>query len=347
VATQIWDILTMNWIGIDIGGANIKVADGKGFAASHVFSLWKHPETLAQELRRLLAGSPPADHVVATMTGELADCFETKAQGVQSIVGALIDAVDNRHTRVYLTNGSFVTPQVAIRKPELAAASNWHALASYVARFAPQGSGLLIDIGSTTTDLIPLRDGAVVAQGTTDTERMIHGELFYSGVQRNPVCAIAHEVPYRDHVCSVAQEYFATTGDVYVILGDLAENPLDTHTADGRPATKANCRNRLARVICADSSIFNHRDAVTLAHAISEQQIRQIQAHIAAVVTRLGQPPSTIICSGLGEFLAKRLVKRMESNAELISLTAKLGVAASLSAPAHAVAVLAREAHAR
>src|SRR5687767_1640128 len=134
----------MNYLALDVGGANVKAADGLGYAASYPFPLWKQPACLAQQLRMLIFDSSPASHLAITMTGELADCFTTKAEGVKHIVQAVADASDNRHTRVYLCDGRLVTPQVALSMPQLAAASNWHALARFCARYVSSGTGLMI-----------------------------------------------------------------------------------------------------------------------------------------------------------------------------------------------------------
>ena len=212
----------MAWLGLDVGGANVKVADGDSFATTHAFALWKHPEELTLCLRQLIAESPPCDHVVATMTGELADCFANKNEGVQHILSALEEAVASRHLRVYTSDGRFVTAAVAHRNPATVAAANWHALARFAVRFVDHPRALLVDIGSTTTDILPLDSNALDAVGTTDTQRLASGALLYTGISRSPVCAIARRVPYRDHVVPIAQELFATMRDVYLLLGDLA-----------------------------------------------------------------------------------------------------------------------------
>ncbi len=182
----------MKWLALDIGGANIKVADGAGFAATQAFPMWSKSRQLAEALRTIIAGSPRSDHLAVTMTGELADCFSTKTEGVQFILTALNTAADGRHTRIYLTNGSLVAPQVALKQPLLVAAANWHALARFAGRYMPKGPGLLIDVGSTTCDIIPLIDGQPAAQGKTDPERLVAGELVYTGVERSPVCALVN-----------------------------------------------------------------------------------------------------------------------------------------------------------
>ena len=121
----------MKWLALDIGGANLKAADGEGFAVSQPFPLWENSRQLADALRALVALVPRVDHVAATMTGELADCFTTKAEGVAFILNALSVAADGRHTRVYLTNGKLVSLQIALqaaavgRRPQLARAGEF------------------------------------------------------------------------------------------------------------------------------------------------------------------------------------------------------------------------------
>ena len=333
----------MKWLALDIGGANLKIADGQGFAFSHAFPLWKKAGHLTETLRTLVAMVPKVDHLAVTMTGELADCFATKAEGVQAILKAVQTAADGRHARVYLTSGMLVTLQVALRQPLLAAASNWHALARFAGRFAKRGCGLLIDIGSTTCDLIPLVNGVPVTIGRTDPMRLLNGELIYTGVERSPVCAIVTGLPWRGKKCPTAQELFATTWDVYLTLGDLPEEPKSTHTADGRPATKACARDRLARMICADSEMFSEHDAQAAAEAIAIAQLRKMSTTAAAVIDRLSSPVETVVISGRGEFLARRLVAALALTPQIISLSQELGPELSQCAAAHSLAVLARE----
>ena len=332
------------WLALDIGGANIKVADGLGFASTTAFSLWREPTRLTDALRAVLAGSPPADHLAVTMTGELADCFVTKAEGVQKILDALAVASDRRHTRIYRADGSLVAPPIALRTPELTSSANWHALARFAGRFAKQGSALVIDIGSTTTDIIPLVDGQVVAAGKGDTERLVHGELVYTGVERSPLCAVIAAAPWRGNQCPLAQELFATTLDVYLTLGDFADDPASTRTANGQPATREAARDRLARAICADRTMFTAEDATAMAEAASRSQLAKIAVAAGQVAKRLPSPPQTVIVSGRGEFLAKRALEKMRLTANVVSLHDELGPEVSICGPAHALAVLSREA---
>src|SRR5262245_8539816 len=139
----------MNWLALDIGGANIKAADGDRYARSYFFPLWQKPSGLVEHLRLALSDSPAGDRLAITMTGELADCFESKAHGVRFILDAVCTAAESRRTLVYLVDGRLAPPQVAFEVPQLAAASNWHALARFAGRYAPRGTAQLVDVGST------------------------------------------------------------------------------------------------------------------------------------------------------------------------------------------------------
>lgn len=334
----------MKWLALDIGGANLKAADGEGYAQSYSIALWRESQLLAQQIRTALSEAPQSSHLAVTMTGELADCFDSKAAGIRFILQAVSTGSDNRHTRVYLVDGRLVAPQTALTMPQLAAASNWHVLARFAGRFAPTGTALLIDVGSTTCDVIPLANGKPAATGATDTQRLLAGELVYTGVERSPVCGVADFVPYRGQLCPVVHELFATMSDAYILLDRLAADPSDSNTADRRPATKADSRRRLGRMIAADAEEFNHRDAVALAHSLAEAQAARLATAIGKVAAQLPSPPAKIILSGHGEFVARTALDSLGLNASVISLTKELGPAIARSATAHSLATIAREA---
>src|SRR5689334_4768543 len=176
-------------LGLDIGGANLKAAHSSGAARSRPFALWKSPAALPGALRQLLRGWPPYDLLAVTMTGELCDCFATKREGVRALLDA-VSAAGAVPARVWLTDGRLVGIGAARSRPLRAAAANWLALATFAGRFAPRGPALLIDVGSTTTDIVPLMDGRPVPRGRTDAQRLRCDELAYTGVIRTPLCAL-------------------------------------------------------------------------------------------------------------------------------------------------------------
>jgi probable H4MPT-linked C1 transfer pathway protein len=333
----------MTWLGLDIGGANLKAADGRGWARGVPFPLWRTPNKLVAALTELIAVAPAADRLAVTMTGELCDCFRTKAEGVGHILAAVEQASGNREVRVYLVDGRLVTIDEARGLPQLAAASNWHVLTQFASRFVDRGAALLIDIGSSTTDIVPIIDGQPRPRGFNDTNRLLAGELVYTGVGRTPICAVTSWLPWRGGQCPVAAELFAATADAYVILGDMEEQPDCTSTADGRPLTREFSSERMARMICADAITFNNDDAHFAAERVREAQIAQIKSAIRQVTTGLQCEPASIVTSGAGEFLADYLCRQTWPRAAFLTLTKQIGRDASQCAPAHALSVLASE----
>jgi probable H4MPT-linked C1 transfer pathway protein len=323
-------------LGLDIGGANLKAAHTAGAASLRPYALWKNPGGLSEALGHLIRQLPPYDCLAITMTGELCDCFETKRQGVEAILTATESVSNNRPVRVWCTNARFVDLDTARAQPLSVAAANWLALASFLGRFVPQGPALVIDIGSTTTDLIPLSDGKPVPRGRTDPERLRHRELVYTGVRRTPICALLG--------CEGAAELFATTSDVYLILDDLPEERDDRDTADGRPATQTAAHARLARMLCADRESCPEAETRKLALRIRSRQLRLLRRAVKHVADSLPGHPVAVLTAGSGEFLARKLFAgRQRSAVRWISLAEILGSAVSHAACAYAVAVLAAE----
>jgi probable H4MPT-linked C1 transfer pathway protein len=331
------------WLALDIGGANIKSANGCGYCAIEPFALWREPHRLSETLRKVVNTAPPCERIAVTMTGELADCFTTKTDGVLRILDAVEATAGGRDLRVYQLDGRLVSAHEARRAPLSVAAANWHALAAFAGRFVKDETALLIDIGSTTTDVIPLVDGVPRNRGNTDTQRLLCGELVYTGVERSPVCAVVRHLPYRGQMCPVAQELFATTWDAYLTLNELPEELDNTNTADGRPATRLAAQSRLSRCLCADVTECSTSDVLAAAEAIRQQQTAQIVVAVAQVLARQASPVTSGVVSGRGEFLARRVLERMKIDGRLVSLSESLGAELSRCAPAHALAVLARE----
>jgi (4-(4-[2-(gamma-L-glutamylamino)ethyl]phenoxymethyl)furan-2-yl)methanamine synthase len=332
----------MSWIGLDIGGANLKASDGRRWSRSVPFPLWREHLNLHQAIAELLRDAPSANHVALTMTGELCDCYRTKAEGVQHILSEAEQACAGRGMRVYLVDGRLVSVDVARQSPALAAASNWHVLARYAGRFAQVDVAVLVDIGSTTSDIIPLVKGRPHTAGRTDTERLLAGELVYTGIGRTPICAITNTLPWRGQRCLVAAELFATTADAYVLLGDTSEEPDSNATADGRPATREFAHERLARMICADATVFTFDDAIAASGHIRDVQLEQLEQSARQAAAKI-PAPDTVVCCGAGEFLARSLHDKVWPTARVVSLTECIGIDASRSAPAFALAVLANE----
>lgn len=335
----------MKTLGVDIGGANLKAADSDGRSIIRPFAVWKAPQRLASELEALFAPLLPADVIAVTMTAELADCFQTKSEGIDRILFAVESAAKQCPVVVWQTGAEFVTPQVAREIPLLVAAANWHALATWVARIAAKETAILFDIGSTTADIIPLVNGIPVPRGLTDCQRLQAGELVYSGVRRTPVCAIAHSIPYRDGYCPLAAEIFATSLDIYLLLGDIPENSADYETANGGAATRAAAHDRLARCLCCDRTEFSAEDAETMARFLADVQRQRLTGSLDRVLSQFDGKCSHVLTAGSGAFLADRIVQTHPQlkSASHTPLANMLDQRVSDAACAFAVARLAHE----
>lgn len=335
----------MSVLALDIGGANLKASDGAAHSLSRPFPLWRDPDGLARELTSIVADFNAVDRIAVTMTGELADCFETKADGVDRILTAVEAAAAGIPVAVWQTGGEFVGPQDARELTPLVAAANWHALATWTARMSPAGAALLIDMGSTTTDLIPLVDGLPDPVGRTDLERLLSGELLYLGVRRTPLCAVAAEVPFRAGVCPLAAELFASTLDVWLLTGDIPEAPADCSTANGRPATRPAAHDRLARMLCCDRKEVSLPEAEELAEWLAGRIQSRLADGIERIARALPQLCSAVVTTGEGESLVRRALANTSSLRDVprLSLQEFLGPEHSTAACAYALARLSME----
>lgn len=335
---------TSDWLALDVGGANIKAAHTSGQARALPFELWKRPDELPAVLASLGATFPASDDLALTMTAELCDCYPTKAVGVNAVLDAVLEAFPAWPIHVWCVDGRFHDVATVRAQPALAAAANWLALATLAARLIPSGGGLLIDIGTTTTDLIPLRDGRPVPRGMTDTERLQNGELVYAGVRRTPVHALATELPFRGIPTGLAAELFASTLDVYLTRGEIPSDAKDDSTADGRPATADAARDRLARMVGADRDGFSGEDALAFADAADDVLLRRLETAADRACRAVDVSPQAAVISGSGEFLARRLAGRAAGiDGQVVSLREAWGPVASSAACAYALTILAQE----
>jgi probable H4MPT-linked C1 transfer pathway protein len=336
---------TLGW---DIGGAHLKIAlveDGRLIAARQLpCALWRGLGELHQAADAALDGLPAADRHAVTMTGELVDFFSDRAEGVAAILDFLAERVDAGAIAVYATDGVFLPAAEAKTRPMDVASANWHATARYLA--ATVGNGLLVDIGSTTTDIIPFRAGRIAARGTTDTERLTTGELAYVGIARTPLAAVARHVPFDGRLVGVMAEFFATSADAHRVAGTLPDGA-DLHpTADGRGKTPAESRARLARIIGMDEAAAPEWAWHRLADTFIRHQTRQIEEAVDLVLSGVELPATApLFGAGVGRFLvgeiARRLGRPYRGIEDIIPMASSdFASRASDIAPAVAVALL-------
>jgi probable H4MPT-linked C1 transfer pathway protein len=330
-------------LGWDIGGVNTKAArlepgpNGPAMRTTCLpYELKLDPQalglTLTQAARKV--GRAVNDLHAVTMTAELSQAFRTKREGVGFILDALQAAFPGDDLHVYSVGGRFVRPEEARRLPLDVAAANWAATAGLVARSIP--TCVLIDIGTTSADLIPIVNGRVVVQGNTDPGRLLSGELVYTGALRTPVEAVAHQVPLWGGTSGVAAEGFAIIGDAHLWLGRLGPEDYTCPPPDGRLPTRESAGERLARVVCGDREMLDDGAIDVIAAALAGAQVRAVAAALERIVERWPAITSAVV-TGLGDFIATDAAASV--GLSIIPLAGRLGSAAR-TAPAAAVAWL-------
>ncbi len=329
-------------IGWDIGGANVKAARllftnrraESGCTVRRYFELWNNSGGLRPLLQEIYSDLAPADAMVLTMTGELCDAFDDRAEGVASIIDAVREAAPEIPLYAVDLEGRLIRLDGSEAELLTLAPTNWIAEALVLARLQPDC--LMVDIGSTTTDLIPIVGGRIAAQGKRDIERLARGELIYTGALRTPVAAIVSQLPVRGAICRIAAEYFAISADVYLALDRLTPEDYTCATPDGREKTKEGALRRLARVACEDSQHLTAAELHAIAAYIAEHQIQQITEGMFQVLSRIENGLRLpVVPVGIGAFLGTACATRLNLPAcDLSALTESGSVALSPCAAA-------------
>jgi len=315
-------------LGIDIGGANTKIASSDGkLVELHYLPLWKKSK-LQETLLDISARLVP-EKVGVVITGELADCFPDKDAGLSYI----IDAVNKAFVDAWFLDSSGTFTK---EKRRSIAAANWMASALIVGR--DFGDSIFVDTGSTTTDIIPIKNGKPLA-AVTDFERLRKGELVYSGALRTNIAALLDNVELSGASYRLSSELFAITADAYLVLGIITKDDYTCDTPDGAEKTVLDARRRLARLVCADLTELKEEDIVSIAHQVMEKQVMDIADAINEVATRNGL--ETIVACGLGEFLLKKAA--VELGFDIILMSERYGKELSNVFPAYAVSRLVEE----
>lgn len=336
--------------GWDIGGAHLKVArcDHRGNLLDVVqFScpLWLGIEHLKSAIRRAQQQlSNHHDIHAITMTGELVDIFTDRKTGVSDIIDCISEFIDPDDIHVFAGELGWLDVSAAKLKWQHIASRNWQASANFCAKHIQDG--LFIDIGSTTCDIIPIRNNSAIPQGLDDHNRQQTNELVYTGAIRTPLIALCNKVPFNGNQISLAAEVFATTGDCWCLLDKLAPESILDDCSDGKPWNKQNCSIRIARLLGTDASDPNAPEWRQLAQWFAEQQIQLITNACLSVLSNHCELSSKfpVIGAGVGRFIAKAVAERLgHSFIDFSELTTPQLISAADHAPAVAVALLARQ----
>jgi len=338
-------------LGYDIGGANTKAAfirtqNGKLQDIQvdvEYFPVWREPEKLTSVLLMLKErlGVNNLDGLGVTMTAELSDGYPTKREGVHQILACVKKAFPDGHIYVLNNDAKLESLIRAEENPLGVAAANWAATGWLVSQRLKDC--VVIDIGSTSASIIPIVNGQVAARGKTDLDKLICGELVYTGSLRTNVAAIVHSVPVKNGVAGVASELFALSADVHLALGNITLKEYTCETTDGRGKSLPEALARLARVVCADMEILTQQEIINIAKYIYDKQVLQVAEGLNKVypyTKKLASNGVPVVVTGLGkDFLGKKAAENIGVKT-IVDLETLMPTEAVMATPAFGAALM-------
>ncbi|MCJ2026011.1 hydantoinase/oxoprolinase family protein [Methylobacterium sp. J-067] len=338
-------------VGWDLGGVHVKaslIRDGRVQAAVQApCPLWQGLTALDATLATLPDWTRQQAHHAVTMTGELTDCFADRTEGVAALAGWAAERLAGP-VRIFAGRAGFVAPEEAAAASFEIASANWYATAALVGRLAPDA--FVVDIGSTTADLIPVIGGRPAATGYSDAERLETGELVYTGVVRTPLIGLTDHAPFLGRRTRLMTETFAHAADVYRILGDLPPEADQQGTGDRKGKSVAESETRLARIVGRDRGEGDAPAWAALAGHFAESQLRLLHDAAATLLSRPDLPAGApLVTCGAGAFVGDRLAVRLGRSRTGLAdlLAARAGEAASTwistCGPAVAVGLIAED----
>ncbi|MBW9223893.1 hypothetical protein KKP90_04880 [Methanothermococcus sp. SCGC AD-155-E23] len=320
-------------LGIDIGGANTKVTELKGgdYRIHHIYlPLWKRRDKLEELLKRY--NREDVEKVGIVMTAELVDRYRSKREGVEDILKTVERAFPNKDIYIFDVEGNFLDVDAARRDYIKVSASNWTATAYFVIRDICD-TCILVDMGSTTTDIIPIREGKVLAE-KTDLKRLMSNQLVYVGTLRTPLSFLSSTVTFRGCKTNVASEYFSITGDINLILNKIGEEDYTCDTPDGSPVDRESCMRRVARILCSDLEEVKEEEIVDISHQLYSKLLDTIRYNVDRISQRYGI--EDVVITGLGEGILREALEGYS----MLSIGEMYGREVSLCTPSFAVAKL-------
>jgi probable H4MPT-linked C1 transfer pathway protein len=338
-------------LGLDIGGANTKAAFMKTQDATiqelrtllEYFPIWKKgKEQLPKVLEKLRKGlvNSALDGVGVTITAELSDAYMIKKEGINHVLDSIKEVFGDVPTFVLDVEANLLPVKDARKKSFKVASANWAATGWMISQLI--NNCIIVDVGSTTTSIIPVIKGKIAADGRTDLQKLQNGELVYSGSLRTNVAAIVNGIPVRGRVARVSSELFAQSGDVHLILGNIRDEEYTAETCDGRGKTRREAMARLARVVCADTDMLTEHEIVDMAKFVYDRQVEQISGGLEQVYERI--KPSIqdkrVVVTGLGRnFLARKAAENAGFK-DIIDMKEQLGAEAAVVSPSVGVALM-------
>ncbi len=304
-------------MGLDIGGANTdcsiyQLKDGNAellTSKKEYLPMWQKKDHLEDCLTKFKEDYH-VDVVVATTTAELSDGYKSKREGILDITKKVMNIFEGQTVK-FVTFQGLKDYEYVTNNPLEMAAANWIATTQLISKI--KDNCIFMDMGTTTTDIIPIKNRKEAATGHSDLERLCSGELVYTGMLRTNVATITHEIPVNNNVATVSSELFATTADVHLILNNITRNEYTCPTSDDEDKIPTSCKRRLARVVCADLDMLDDDEIKSIAEYVEKMQIRQIENALKKVC-RANDVEDVVITNYANADICKKAADNLKLN---------------------------------
>ncbi len=300
----------IHFLGIDIGGAHTKLIglDNKKsiiFVNQLQFPIWKGTENLNNYFKKINKniGNIPCG---ITMTAELCDNFKDRLIGVKKIIKCTKKLKLKKYYFCNQKNKLLINPDL-----KSIASMNWLATAEFIKEKV--SNCIVVDFGSTSTDLILIKDKKIINKYYDDFGRLNNSELVYTGLTRTPTSSLTNKVKINNKDFHVMSEFFSNTADLYRINKLLSKNMDLYPTCDFRSKSIKNSYKRLARNFGID---FKKKD-FDFIHSLSKKLISIQLNKIFTEINKFKKINSVraefplIIC-GIGKEVMKKYCKKQK-----------------------------------
>ena len=295
----------MKIIGWDIGGAHIKAAKidfkKKTSKTEQIYSpIWENINNLKNSIKSIKKKLGKTNYHAITMTAELSDIFPNRKNGVKYIIKLSSKILGEKNIFFY-SKKNFLKKKSAIKKTFELSSMNWHATASFISNFFP--NCILVDIGSTTTDITPIKKNEIISKGTSDYQRLKSNELIYLGVLRTPIQAVEKKK-------NLINENFANLSDVYRVLNKIPNTVDLLPTLDNKTKNKHDSARRIARIFGKDYKKNHFLKWKKTAYQIEGKHLKILKNIIEKIEKKNFLKKVPVIGAGIGEFLVKKIYNK-------------------------------------
>ena len=159
--------------------------------------------------------------------------------------------------------------------------------------------------------------------------------------------AFTSKAMFNGKLQNIVNEHFATTADIYRILGLFEDSDDLMDTSDGKDKTISSSICRLARVLGTDSVLYKNKNHwYDLAEYFHKVQLEILTNSIETVLNTMPNKDCKLVSAGVGRFLVKIIAEKLGipliEFSELFDCDKRSQHNSNICAPAISIAQLSR-----